>query len=1021
VNPEGWKRAKELFSAALGLPETEREAFLEAQRDEREILDEVRSLLATYRDSPDFLENAAPALLAELRSRESAIPFAGRRIGAWELVREIGQGGMGLVWEARRADQQYEQRAAVKLLRASLFSEQDVRRFREERQILASLNHPCIARLLDGGMLEDGEPYLVMEYIDGVPLNGWCELHKPSLRQRIALCLEICSAVEYAHRHLVIHRDLKSANILVGGDGTPKLLDFGIAKLVPEGGSYRTTANLLSPECASPEQARGERMTTASDQFSLGVLLYQLLTGRHPFAAPDVSPIEALRAICEDEPRLPSSVAENWSRELRGELDAILLQALNKNPAVRYASVSAFAGDLRAWLGGLPVSAVRESRWRRSAKLVLRYKALSAAIATAVMMLMTGILVTSIEARRALRAEREALAQRDRAENSQQTAQLQRDRAVAAEKAAAQDRDRALSAERSEAAEKDRAVAESRRADNEAATTRNINDFLEKDLLAQGDPKIQANPERKPDPDLKVRTALDRAAERIQGKFAGEPLIEASIRQTIGESYYDLGLYAEAQRQWERVVELRRKFQGDDASETLGSMRELAVTYRDQALFTQAEPLLKQIVKVQQAKLGANDNETLSSALDLAALYYALGRYPEVEAMMTHILQVRRQLYPDKTDELFEAIYSLATTYGDEGKYAAAEPLAQEALGIARRLHGDDHPDTLKVLRALVVINRWKKDFAQAEKLQAAALAGDKRTLGADNPHTQIDMNNLAVIYRIEGRFAESESLLEQLHEISRRVNGEENLYTLAYETSLTQTMESLGQFAEAEPLAKKNLETLRRVYGEDNTWTITSTRTLGLLYCFTGRFKEAEALLQRTVDATRRVLGAEHVNLATAATWLGILYQDEGKTDLAEQTLTEAVALDRKRFQPGELITRSGLTSLGRLRLAEQRYSEAESLLREAGSGEGNQQLMMWDTCDRQSLLGASLLGQGKYAEAEPLLIEGYEGLRKLSPAISVDANLPEAGQRLVQLYTAWGKPEKAAEWRQRLERPEK
>lgn len=1007
MNPEGWKRAKDLFSAALGLPEAEREAFLEAQQDEREILDEVRSLLETYRDSPDFLENATPELAADLPVRESATPFAGRRIGVWELVREIGQGGMGVVWEARRADEQYEQRAAVKLLRASLFSEQDARRFREERQILASLNHPCIARLLDGGMLEDGEPYLVMEYIEGLPLKSWCELHQPNLRQRIELCLEICSAVEYAHRQLVIHRDLKSANILVGTEGTPKLLDFGIAKLVPEGGSYRTTANLLSPECASPEQARGERMSTASDQFSLGVLLYQLLTGQHPFAKPDASPIEALRAICEDEPRLPSSVAENWNRELRGELDAILLQALNKNPARRYPSVSAFAGDLRAWLDGLPVSAVRQSWWRRSAKLVLRYKALSAAIAAAVLMLVTGIVVTSIEARRALRAEREALAQRDRA--------------VAAEKSAAQDRDRALSAERSEAAEKDRAVAESRRADNEAATARNINDFLEKDLLAQGDPKIQANPERKPDPDLKVRTALDRAAERIQGKFAGEPLIEASIRQTIGESYYDLGLFAEAQRQRERVVELRRKFQGDEASETLASMRELAVTYRDQALFTQAEPLLKQIVKVQQAKLGANNNETLSSALDLAALYYALGRYPEAEAMITHILQVRRRFYPDKTDELFEAIYSLATTYGDEGKYAAAEPLAQEALGIARRLHGDDHPDTLKVLRSLVVIDRWKKDFAQAEKLQAAVLAGDKRTLGADSPHTQIDMNNLAVIYRIEGRFAESEALLEQLLEISRRVNGEENLYTLAYETSLTQTMESLGQFAEVEPLVKKNLETLRRVYGEDNTWTITSTRTLGLLYCFTGRFKEAEPLLQKAVDATRRVLGAEHVNLATATTWLGIFYQDEGKTDLAEQTLTEALALDRKKFQPGELIMRSGLTSLARLRLVERRYSEAESLLREAVSGQGNQQLMNWDTSDRQSLLGAALLGQGKYAEAEPLLISGYEGLQKLSPAISVDVNLPEAGQRLVRLYTAWGQPEKAAEWRQRLEHPEK
>ncbi len=563
MNPSNWKRAKALFATLAGLAEDERDSYLAAQPDSNEVQAEARSLLAAYRDCPDFLENATPELPAELRSRDTATPFAGRRVGAWELVREIGRGGMGVVWEAHRADEQYKQRAAVKLLRASLFSDQDARRFREERQILASLNHPCIARLLDGGMLEDGEPYLVMEYVDGLPLNGWCELHQSNLRQRIELCLEVCSAVEFAHRQLVIHRDLKPANILVGSDGAPKLLDFGIAKLVPQGGSYRTTANLLTPECASPEQARGERMSTASDQFSLGVLLYQMLTGRHPFVAPDASPMEALRAICEDEPRPPSAVAKNWSRELRGELDAVLLQALNKNPARRYPSVSAFAGDLRAWRDGMPVAAVRQSWWRRSVKLVLRYKALSAAIATAVLMLMTGIAVTSIEARRALRAEREAIAQRDRAEIAQQATQTERDRAVAAgnsdiaaEKAAAEDRNRALS--------------ESQRADISARSASSINEFLEQDLLAQADPNVQVDKNTKPDPDMKVRTALDRAAKRIEGKFEGQPLIEAEIRQTIGKSYDNLGLYAEAQAQIERAVALRRKALGGACGRNAG-------------------------------------------------------------------------------------------------------------------------------------------------------------------------------------------------------------------------------------------------------------------------------------------------------------------------------------------------------------------------------------------------------------------------------------------------------------------
>jgi len=337
VNPNEWKRAKELFSTVVELAEAERDPFLAVQPDSNEVLDEVRSLLAAYLQSPDFLEGASPELpLVDLADEPSG-SLAGRRIGAWQLIREIGRGGMGVVWEARRADQQYDQRAAVKLLRASLLSEREIRRFREERQILASLNHPSIARLLDGGMMEDGSPYLVMEYVDGLPLDAWCDREQLNLRQRLEIFLLVCSAVEYAHRQLVIHRDLKPANILVtASDGTPKLLDFGIAKLIQDGDQEQhATTRLLTPECASPEQVRGERMTTANDIFSLGVLLYSLLTGHHPFAVPDASPLEAMRAICEMEPRLPSSRSHSHRKQLHGELDAVILQALRKNPTER--------------------------------------------------------------------------------------------------------------------------------------------------------------------------------------------------------------------------------------------------------------------------------------------------------------------------------------------------------------------------------------------------------------------------------------------------------------------------------------------------------------------------------------------------------------------------------------------------------------------------------------------------------------------------------------------------------------
>jgi tetratricopeptide (TPR) repeat protein len=1004
VNPNDWKRAKELFSAAIALDEPERGSYLDAQPESKEVIAEVRSLLAAYQESPDFLEGDSPEMPLVDLADEAPATLAGRRIGAWQLVREIGRGGMGVVWEARRADQQYDQRAAVKLLRASLLSEREIRRFREERQILASLNHPSIARLLDGGMLEDGSPYLVMEYVDGLPIDAWCDREQLNLRQRLEVFLLVCSAVEYAHRQLVIHRDLKPANILVTvSDGTPKLLDFGIAKLIQNGGEQQlSTTRLLTPECASPEQVRGERLTTANDVFSLGVLLYSLLTSHHPFALPDATPLEAMRAICEMEPRLPSSRSHDRRKELHGELDAVILQALRKNPAERYPSVGALADDVRAWLEGFPVSAVRQSWGRRFVKLIKRYKVQSAAIAVAAASLLVGMIVTSIEAEHARQSAQEALVQKDHAQIAQRTAQADRDRAIAAQQAAI-------------AAEK--AAAEDRnRANTEATTALSINEFLEKDLLAQAGPSNQNSANGNPDPDLKVRTALDRAAERIQGKFASQPLVEASVRQTIGESYLDLGLFPEAQRQFERAVELRRQSLGEYAAETLYSMRKLAQTDRDLTRFPQAESLFKQVLKAQTKTLGEKANATLDTAVDLGAIYYSVGRFPEADAMFTRIVQVRQRLYPNKLAELYEALYGLATTCSEEGKLDAAERYANEAVEIARRLHGDDHPDTLKARRVLVMIYRWKKETDAAEKLQAEVLAGDRRVLGAEHPRTLIDMNNLGTIYRLEGRYAESASMMRQLLEISRRTNGPENMYTLVYENGLIQTLYSLGRFAEAEPIAVKNQETFKRIYGENNQWTITSARALGLIYDAEGRFKEAEPILLKVLEDTRRVLGAEHLNVATATTYLGVLYQDEGKNDLAEQTLTEALALDRKRLQPGELATRSCLTALARLRLTQRKFAEAESLLREAMTGSGNQNTQIWDTFDRQSLLGASLLGQSKYAEAEPLLLSGYEGLMKQSPAISVDANLPQAGDRLVQLYAAWGKPDQAGEWRRKL-----
>src|SRR4029453_5319211 len=395
MNPERWQRLEELFHRVLELPPEARAARLaEAGGDDLDLRAEVNRLLHSHAEATSFVRDAA----AGVEHVAATIMPEAAHIGAYRIVRELGRGGMGTVYLGERADAQFEMRVAVKLIKRGMDTDAVLQRFRHERQILAGLEHPTIARLLDGGTTDEGLPYFVMEYVDGQPIDEYCRTHQLSLEQRLRLFLRVCEAVQYAHQGLVVHRDLKPSNILVTAAGEPKLLDFGIAKLLrPQVGeeSEDQTASvvrLLTPDFASPEQVRGDRVTTASDVYALGVVLYEVLSGRRPYRLKGGTAAQLERAILERDVEAPSTaLARDLRRQLRGDLDNVVLKALRKDPAERYATAAELADDVRRYLDGFPVRAAPDRPAYRIAKFLRRHHAAVTAGAAGVFGLVAGL------------------------------------------------------------------------------------------------------------------------------------------------------------------------------------------------------------------------------------------------------------------------------------------------------------------------------------------------------------------------------------------------------------------------------------------------------------------------------------------------------------------------------------------------------------------------------------------------------------------------------------------------------
>ncbi len=791
----------------------------------------------------------------------------GRSIGRYRLVRKVGEGGMGEVWEAEQ-EKPVRRRVALKVILQGMNTRQIVARFESERQALAMMNHPCIARVFDAGASERGSPYFVMEYVAGVPISKHCDQNRLTARERIELFIQVCEGVQHAHQKAIIHRDLKPSNVLVtelDGKAVPKIIDFGIAKATDQALTEKTLFTDLgqivgTPEYMSPEQAdtRTQDIDTRSDVYSLGVILYQLLAGALPFDSGKLRESglhELLRVIREVDPPSPStrvsslgeasaSLARRRStelpalcRQLKRDLDWIVMKAIEKDRVRRYASPSELAADLVRYLRDEPVMARPPSTAYRVRKFVRRHTAGVAAASLLLLLLVAFAATMAVQARRI-----------------------------------AQERDRA---------------------NREAQAATQVSQFLV-NLFRVSDPnEARGNT-------ITAREILDRGAVEIREDLADQPEVQARLQGTMGEVYRNLGLAEAAEPLLREALETRRRVQGEDHPDTLTAMRELAIVYYYLARYEEAEQFFSQSLEGRRRVLGANASATLESMNSLANLYNRLGRFPEAEPLYVAALDAQRRLLGRDHVDTLKTMNNLASLYKMQERFADAEPLARETIETRRRILGADHPDTLGALQKLASIHIARKEYGKAEPLDIEVLEGFRRVMGDEHPETLVQMNNLADLYRLQGHYEKAEPLLIQSLETQRRVLGSDHPDTFLSMESLAHLYKDAANYGKAEPLYLEVLDSLTRVMGPTHEDTLECQEGVIDLYRQAGDGKQARAHLERLILAHKRRVDRSDADAAAKDAYARLLLTCE-PAELRDPTTALRYARDANEASGNE------------------------------------------------------------------------------------------------------------------------